>query len=214
MQAHAANVGIPIKPGWNGICVPVKISQQDISTYVNSEQVVEIKALVNGKWVYYRNQADDELTQFIPGFGYMIHAKQSFQLTFEGEPVGYPSLVKGDNFVCFPSDQASTVKDLLALYTSKNWDIQRIGAYDGLWGPGWGSADGSIFDAFTNIESKRGYTVKVSTVGDPIAPVDIPVNLDSFSNSIGMTFVYIEAGSYTMGSPQDVTAGKYLTHCR
>ena len=65
MQAHASNVGIPIKPGWNGICVPVKISQQDISTYVNSDQVVEIKALVNGKWVYYRNQADDELTQFI-----------------------------------------------------------------------------------------------------------------------------------------------------
>jgi formylglycine-generating enzyme required for sulfatase activity len=195
-----ASISIPIKPGWNGICVPVNIAQKDISMYVSSDQVSEIKALINGKWVYYRNQPDDELTQFKPGFGYMIHAKQAFQLSFEGEPVGYPSLIQGDNFVCFPATIESTVNAMLSLYQSNNWEIQRIGAYDGPWGPGWGSANGSIFDAFSTLEFNRGYTVKVSKVGESIV-LRNPVHLDTFINSIGITFVYIAPGSFTMGSP-------------
>jgi formylglycine-generating enzyme required for sulfatase activity len=203
---YAETIHIQIKPGWNGICVPVNITQQAISDYVNRDQVSEIKAMINGKWIYYRNQPDDELTQFHPGYGYMVKAKKTFQLSFEGSPVGYPSLVQGDNFVCLPTDNESTVNELLSRYRSKNWGIQRIGAYDGHWGPGWGSANGTIFDAFTQIEPHRGYTVKVTKVGEAIEdtdPVDQPEHLDTFSNSLGMTFVYIEAGSYTMGSPSD-----------
>ena len=108
--------------------------------------------------------------------------------------------------LCLPTDNESTVNELLSRYRSKNWGIQRIGAYDGHWGPGWGSANGTIFDAFTQIEPHRGYTVKVTKVGEAIEdtdPVDQPEHLDTFSNSLGMTFVYIEAGSYTMGSPSD-----------
>jgi len=203
---YAETIHIQIKPGWNGICVPVNITQQAISDYVNSEHVSEIKAMISGKWIYYRNQPDDELTQFHPGYGYMVNAKKAFQLSFEGAPVGYPSLVQGDNFVCLPTDNESTVNELLSRYRSKNWGIQRIGAYDGHWGPGWGSANDTIFDAFTQIEPHRGYTVKVTKVGEAmedIDPVDQPEHLDTFSNSLGMTFVYIEAGSYTMGSPSD-----------
>ena len=203
---YAETIQIQLKPGWNGICVPVNITQQAISDYVNNDQVSEIKAMINGKWIYYHNQPDDELTQFHPGYGYMVKAKKAFQLSFEGSPVGYPSLVQGDNFVCLPTDNESTVNELLSRYRSKNWGIQRIGAYDGHWGPGWGSANGTIFDAFTQIEPNRGYTVKVTKVGEAIEdidPVDQPEHLDTFSNSLGMTFVYIEAGSYTMGSPSD-----------
>jgi formylglycine-generating enzyme required for sulfatase activity len=194
ISAFAQNITIQIKPGWNAIGIPVQISTKAINQYVTESQVETIRALIYGQWITYPN---GQLSNFEPGYGYMLKAKAPFSLTFEGEPVIQPILIKGENFVCFPWQEK--VVALFGRYQSKGWGIKRIGAYNGSWGPGWGTANGSKFDAFSSIELERGYTVQVTTVGDDVV-VSEP---EPFTNTIGMGFVYIEPGSYTMGSPAD-----------
>lgn len=198
ITAYAQSISIQIKPGWNAIGIPVQISTKAINHYVTESQVETIRALITGQWVTWPN---GQLSNFEPGYGYMIKAKVFFSLTFEGDPISQPILIKGENFICFPWQE--NVDALLGKYKSKGWGIKRIGAYNGHWGPGWGTSNGSKFDAFSSIELERGYTVQVTTVGDDVVVSEPEPLSKSFTNTIGMDFVFIEPGSYTMGSPAD-----------
>ena len=199
ISAFAQSITIKIKPGWNAIGVPVQISTKAIDHYITESQVETIRALMNGQWVSYPN---GQLANFDPGYGYMIKAREFFSIIFEGNPISYPSLIKGENLVSFPSQES--VASLLSKYRVQGYGIERIGSYNGPWGPGWGTATGSKLDAFSTIEMQRAYTVKVTKTGGQTGPSET----EAFTNTIGMRFVYIEPGSYTMGSPLD-ELGRY-----
>jgi formylglycine-generating enzyme required for sulfatase activity len=194
ISAFAQSITIKIKPGWNAIGVPVQISTKAIDHYITESQVETIRALMNGQWVSYPN---GQLANFDPGYGFMIKAREFFSIIFEGNPISYPRLIKGENLVSFPSQES--VASLLSKYRVQGYGIERIGSYNGPWGPGWGTATGSKLDAFSTIEMQRAYTVKVTKTGGQTGPSEI----EAFTNTIGMRFVYIEPGSYTMGSPVD-----------
>ncbi|ETR65276.1 MAG: hypothetical protein OMM_14513 [Candidatus Magnetoglobus multicellularis str. Araruama] len=84
---------------------------------------------MDGKWIAYPN---GQLSNFEPGYGYMIKAKMFFTISFDGTPISQPILIKGENFVCFPWQEK--VDELFDKYQSKGWGIKRIGAYNGNWG--------------------------------------------------------------------------------
>ncbi|KPA16048.1 hypothetical protein MHK_003746, partial [Candidatus Magnetomorum sp. HK-1] len=70
----------------------------------------------------------------------------------------------------------------------------RLSGYDGPWGPGWGIVDGTKFDAFSELETHRGYFVNVEEFGDfdLVPPEMIPAFWASPYESV-INFLFIEA---------------------
>jgi hypothetical protein len=183
-------VSIPIKEGWTAFGVPVTINNPYILDYIPAEQVEIIKTLENNTWKYFRNQDTDDFDSFVPGRGYFIKAKTAFTITFEGYWVGYPKLIEGENFVTLPVNKLTTAQEFLEKFSLYEGSIKRIATYDGPWGPGWGAVDGSKFDAFSELESHRGYIVVVNTVWSlDIEPPEI--NQSYFWNSPAANFINI-----------------------
>ena len=200
------SVTISLKQGvWKAFSVPVSITKTEISNYIDLEQIEEIKTYGGSwgqDWGFYKPGTKEDFTNFEAGKGYLAKTKQDVDFSFNGSFTGFPDMELGLNFVCLPAHEVEDVMDLFSKYENKNWEITKIMAYDGNWGPGWGAVTGkSKFDAFTNIESHRGYFVYVKTIGENMNEGN--VTQDEFTNSIGMTFKLIKAGTFMMGSPSN-----------
>lgn len=164
LNVFGETVSIPIKKGWTAFGVSVEIKNTSILDYIQAEQVEVIKTLENNTWKYFRNKETDDFKEFVPGRGYFIKANKSFTITFEGYEVGFPELIEGENFVSLPVNKIATAQEFIEKFALYDGTIRRIATYDGPWGPGWGAVDGSRFDAFSEIETHRGYIVVVDKV--------------------------------------------------
>jgi formylglycine-generating enzyme required for sulfatase activity len=178
------------------IGVPYELTETQISHYIAPEKIKEIRAW-NGpwgsEWGIYKNSANDDFNEFEPGRGYYVIANENITIKFEGEPTARLNLTTGKNLVSLSSLNDKSVQDFLQKYRSLGWKISKIMALDGSWGKGWGAVTGSQFDAFQTIEAQRGYFVFVEKTGQ----------IKKFTNTLGMTFVWIEPGTFMMGSPED-----------
>ncbi|MBF0451420.1 MAG: formylglycine-generating enzyme family protein [Candidatus Magnetomorum sp.] len=193
----ADTISIAIKANTATIIgVPYELTETQISHYIDPSKIKEIRSW-NGswgaEWGIYKNSEGDDFTEFEPGRGYYVIASENISITFEGEPTERLILTKGKNLVSLAAAKEKSVQKFLQDYRSQGWEISKIMALDGLWGKGWGAVTGSQFDAFKTIEAQRGYFVYVEKTGQ----------VKRFTNSIGMEFVWIEAGTFMMGSPED-----------
>jgi formylglycine-generating enzyme required for sulfatase activity len=178
------------------IGVPYELTETQISHYIAPEKIKEIRAW-NGswgsEWGIYKNSANDDFNEFEPGRGYYVIANENITIRFEGEPTARLNLTTGKNLVSLLSVKEKSVQAFLQAYRSQGWKISKIMALDGSWGKGWGAVTGSQFDAFQTIEAQRGYFVFVEKTGQ----------VKEWTNTLGMTFVWIEPGTFMMGSPED-----------
>jgi len=106
-------------------------------------------------------------------------------------------LIEGENFVSLPVNKIATAQEFIEKFALYDGSIKRIATYDGPWGPGWGSADGSKFDTFSEIETHRGYIVVVDKVWTyDIEPPEVfikTIHLGKQNNEININILFCHA---------------------
>ena len=138
---------VNVSVGWTPFSVHLKPKDGSVTKLLDRKSYRGIFTLSEDGWNYTINEDSARMvTELLPGMGYVIDGKESFELSIPGKPVDLPYLVdlhKGWNLVGVPTSETVQIGDVSVRANHRRYNFTEAVGEGILSGFFWSYRDGS-----------------------------------------------------------------------